>query len=157
MYGNPSPPPGIDTLCQPGGPHQTCHPFQGILVFVLEKRIKTNHFIYSLSQPAAAWGEKFESDQFLSFWLLVPGVTLVALASWKPPYFFFCSADPPPKSSSQCCPAARQASAHVHTHTPVTNSYAAKSRYWAASPVSCDFAACGSVQFPPYKTRRLSC
>jgi hypothetical protein len=43
----------------------------------------------SLSQPTAAWGEKFESDQFLNFWLLVPGVMLVALACWKPPYYFF--------------------------------------------------------------------
>jgi hypothetical protein len=42
----------------------------------------------SLSQPAAAWDKKFESNLFLRFWLLVPGVTLVALASWKPPYFF---------------------------------------------------------------------
>ncbi len=44
--------------------------------------------IMKLSQPAAAWGQKFESDKFLRFLLLVPGVTLVALVSWKPPYYF---------------------------------------------------------------------
>jgi hypothetical protein len=50
----------------------------------------TGYLTMRLSQPAAAWGEKLESDQFLRFWLLVPGVMLVALASWKPPYYFFC-------------------------------------------------------------------
>jgi hypothetical protein len=94
----------------------------------------------SLSQPAAAWGEKFESDQFICFWLLVPGVTLVALASWKPPYYFFFSTDPPPKSVASV--AQQPGSAHT---SPVANSHAAN-----------DFAACGSVRFPPYM-RRLSC
>jgi hypothetical protein len=37
--------------------------------------------IMSSSQPAAARGKKFETNQFFRFWLLVPGVMLIAPAS----------------------------------------------------------------------------
>jgi hypothetical protein len=69
--------------------------FQLIIPFLtsvspLEKtKLFSNVTRMSLSQPAGAWCEKFESDELLGFWLLVPGVMLVAPASWKPPYYYF--------------------------------------------------------------------
>ncbi len=85
---------------------------------------------------------------------IVPGVTLVALASWKPPDYFFCvyqvsSANPPPKSSSQCCPAGKR----VHAHTWHFCNQLAGSKVMVLCCITCDFAACGSVQFPSYMRR----
>ncbi len=62
---------------------------------------------------------------------------------------FFLLHRPATKVSSQCCPAAGQC-------THITCSQLARSEVTVLCCITCDFAACGSVRFPPYM-RCLSC